>query len=106
MTVGVRLGGRAAGTPNKRTSELLNMLSERFPDYHPVLAMAEIANDTSVAVDIRLDCHKQIAPYVVPKLKAIEVSGVDGEPLELVPAISIAEAARAIDFLMASVARG
>ena len=95
-----RIGGRQKGTPNRRTSELLDSIAEKYPGYCPVLSMIELAIDPSTPIDVKLDCHKQIAPYLRPKLKSIEVSGLDGEPLELMPTMSLNEAARYIDYLM------
>jgi hypothetical protein len=60
---------------NKEKKELKEMMAERFPDYHPVIAMAEIANDELNDVDIRLTAHKEVSKYVAPQLKAIEISG-------------------------------
>ncbi len=44
MAKGIRTGGRKKGTPNNERKELSEMLSEKYPGYHPVMAMAEMAN--------------------------------------------------------------
>ena len=72
---GERRGGRKKGIPNKDKRELIDMIQERFPGYHPVLAMAEIANDLDNDKKLRFDATKEVAQYVVPKRKAVEVSG-------------------------------
>lgn len=59
------------------------MLSERFPDYHPVMAMAEIANDPAVELDVRFQAHKEVAQYIEPKRKAVEHTGSEGGPVRL-----------------------
>jgi hypothetical protein len=77
---GNKTGGRQKGTPNKAKQALLEAIQQRFPDYHPVLAMADIANDMDLPVDLRFSAHKEIAQYVEPKRKAIEASvKLDGE---------------------------
>lgn len=83
MALGRKTGGRQKGTPNKEKAGLLAMLSERFPGYHPVMAMAEIANDPAVELDTRFQAHKEVAQYVEPKRKAIEHSGTDGGPVRM-----------------------
>lgn len=70
--------GRKKGTPNKRTQEVLDLLEEKFPDYNPIVAMAEIANDEELPIDMRMSAHKEVAQYVAPKRKAIEHSGNAG----------------------------
>ena len=42
---GEHRGGRKKGTPNQDKQELIDMIQEKFPNYHPLLALAEIAND-------------------------------------------------------------
>jgi hypothetical protein len=73
--------GRKKGVTGKKNAEILAIIQDRFPDYHPLLAMAEIANDESVDQSMRFMAHKEVAQYVAPKLKAIEHSGgVDVTP--------------------------
>jgi len=71
--------GSRAGIPNKNKQALLKILQDKYPDYHPVLELAGIANDEDNDVSIRLNAHKEVAQYIVPKLKAIELSGKDGK---------------------------
>ena len=75
---------------------LLKMLQDRHPEYHPLLAMAELAHDKNVEDGIKLNCHKEIAKYILPQLKAIEHRGTvkaDFGTLRVIPAevIAIAE---------------
>ena len=96
MAAGRKTGGRKKGTPNKDKAELLELIRDVVGDqnYHPVVAMALIANDNStktvvkgykdgepVAIEVpkydlelRAQMHKEVAQYVAPKLKAIEHS--------------------------------
>jgi hypothetical protein len=70
-----------AGSPNKNKQGLLARLRREFPGYHPVVEMARIANDLNNDVQLRGQMHSNVAKYVTPALKAIEVSGPDGENL-------------------------
>lgn len=71
---GRKTGGRQKGTPNKNKQALLEAIQEKYPGYHPVLAMASIANDESLPLDVRFGAHKEVAQYVTPKLKAVEMT--------------------------------
>lgn len=53
---------------------MLALIRTRFPAYHPVLAIAEMANDAEIEDDrLKLDCHKTLLKHVSPELKSIEV---------------------------------
>lgn len=83
--------GRKKGTPNKDKTELLALVRDAVGnnDYHPVVAMALVAHDTStkrvkdpytkkyrtqpkVPLELRCRMHQEVARYVAPQLKAIE----------------------------------
>ena len=66
---------RPTGVPNKNKQALIKLLQARYPGYHPVMEMADIANDKENPVELRANMHKEIAMYVEPKRKSIEVSG-------------------------------
>jgi len=63
---------RPKGVPNKPKQALLRRLELMFPDYHPVVEMARIANDPANDLPTRFNAHKEVAQYVTPKLKAID----------------------------------
>ncbi len=67
--------GRPKGSPNKPKRALLRMLEEQFPGWHPVTQLAEIANNVENDLRTRMDAAKEVAQYVTPKLKAIEIQG-------------------------------
>ena len=86
---GERRGGRQKGTANKDKQELIDMIQDKYPDYHPLLAMAKIANTDikrCVGVDedgaaimvtdenIKLQASKEVCKYIVPQLKSIDHS--------------------------------
>ena len=72
MAKGFKTGGRTKGTPNRDKQALRELLSSLYPDYDPILAMVEMANDEALEPSMRLDCHKTIANYIHPKMRSIE----------------------------------
>ena len=66
---------RPAGLPNKNKQALIKLLQDKYPDYHPVLSMADIANDETNDLPTRFNAHREVAQYVTPKLKAVEHTG-------------------------------
>lgn len=86
---GVRLGGRAKGTPNKATDET-RALIERTLGASPLEKMARLASDLldgtredakANEIAARLLCA--LAEYCAPKRKAIELSGPHGAPVPI-----------------------
>ncbi len=73
MAIGKKTGGRVAGKPNKDKEELKQLMAKKHPNYNPVIALADIANDDSNDVNIRLQAHKEVAKYIEPQLKSSEV---------------------------------
>ncbi len=71
-----RHGGRQKGTRNKRTLAVIDRLEVMGCD--PIAGMARIAMDESADLGIRAQMYKELAQYVAPKRKAIEVTGEDG----------------------------
>ena len=75
---------RPKGVPNKPKRALLRLLQEKYPGYHPVLKMAEIANSPNTEIALQAQMHKEIARYVEPVLQAVAVSQDDeGGPLQV-----------------------
>ena len=54
---------------------LLALLNEKYPGYHPILSLADIAHNPDVALDYDLQAkiHMNILNYVAPKLQAQEI---------------------------------
>lgn len=67
--------GRAKGTPNKNKGKLLRSIQNEFPEYDPLLELVKIAHDSESTPSEKIACHKEVAQYVNPKLKAVEHSG-------------------------------
>ena len=77
---GERRGGRTKGTPNKRTFAVAETLEALGCD--PIQGMARIAMDESQPMQLRATMFRELAQYVAPKRKAIEVTGEDGSPVK------------------------
>lgn len=75
-------GQTRKGVINKRSQGLLAMIQKDFPNYHPVMEMAKLANDPDASRDERFAANKEVAKYVTPVLKAIEHTGEGGGPLQ------------------------
>jgi hypothetical protein len=71
--------GRPQGSRNKRTLAVLDKLESAAPDYCPIAELAKIAQDPETPLNLRIDCHKTIASYTVPKIKPFETIGFERE---------------------------
>ena len=75
--------GRPKGSKNKRTLAILDKLG----DFHPVTELAELAQDKSLPVELRLDCLKTLLPYTAAKITPVEAvaferqNNPDSDPL-------------------------
>ena len=76
MASGRKTGGRIKGTPNKRTSELVERLEALGCD--PIEGMARIALDSSNSPELRGRMFAELAGYLYPKRRAVEVKSDDG----------------------------
>ena len=56
-----------------RSRDLLAAIQQRYPNYHPLIAIAEIAHSKEADLELQFQCHKTIAKYIEPELKAVEV---------------------------------
>jgi hypothetical protein len=86
-----KTGGRQKGGRNLRTLtrhesikmrlEMLEMELDLNPgSLDPIEGLARIAGDKNTPLDVRVDCLKNIAPYVYPKLATVSVKGDDEGP--------------------------
>jgi hypothetical protein len=94
-----KTGGRQKGVPNKATAAKVQEIAASGET--PLDYMLRIMRDDSRPVDMRIDCAKAAAPYVHPKLSAVEHTGKDGEPLIPEAELSPTELARAVAFMLA-----
>jgi hypothetical protein len=67
-----KTGGRQRGTPNKATLTLKEKLDTISCD--PLLELAEIAMNEKNPIEIRVRCLSEIALYVYPKRKPVDMS--------------------------------
>ena len=52
--------------------KMLAMIRSKYPEYHPIMAIADIAHKTEDE-KVELACHQTVARYVVPELKSIQI---------------------------------
>lgn len=75
MALGRKTGGRVRGTPNQRTQDIQLMLDQLGCD--PIEGMARIAMDVANPVEIRARMYAELAQYIAPKRKSVEIGGGD-----------------------------
>lgn len=56
-----------------RPNSILSAIQVKYPNYHPLIAIAEIAHTEGVDIELKFNCHKTIAKYIEPELKAVEI---------------------------------
>jgi hypothetical protein len=78
MALGHKTGGRAAGTPNRKTKEVKDVLESLGCD--PVEGMARIAMNAKHPPELRGRMHAELAQYLYPKRKAIHL--VEDAPVQ------------------------
>jgi len=76
-----KTGGRVKGTPNAKTKEVIDKLQAMNCD--PIEGMAKIAIQAFDEGELSLagQMYKELAQYVAPKRKAIEMTGANGTSL-------------------------
>lgn len=60
---------------SQKGSLLLAEIRRKYPNYHPIMAMVDIAHDKDASLELQFNCHKTVAKYIEPELKSIEVKG-------------------------------
>jgi hypothetical protein len=73
MAIGRRTGGRKAGTPNRKTREVAELLETL--NCNPIEGMVSIATDPRASLELRARMYAELAQYVYPKRKAVELAG-------------------------------
>ena len=66
-----KTGGRTLGTPNKKTQVLIERLEAL--DCDPIEGLVRIAQDEKISTELRVRCYAELAQYVYPKRKAVDV---------------------------------
>ena len=73
--------GRPKGSKNKRSEEMAVLIAA-IPGYiDPAEFLATVLADTTADQQVRIKCALELMPYRYPKLKQIEMSGVNGEAI-------------------------
>ena len=67
-----KTGGRVRGTPNKATDALAQKLAKLGCD--PIEGLAKIALDPETKAELKVRCLSELAQYVYPKRKAMELA--------------------------------
>src|SRR6516225_6719236 len=73
MALGHKTGGRKAGTPNRKTQEISELLESL--GHNPIEAMVRIATDPEASLELRRRMNAELVQYVYPKRKPEEVAG-------------------------------
>lgn len=77
--------GRPKGRVNKKLSDsLIERIQQKWPEFCPVLEMIEFAMDHTNTPDLRFKACSEVAQYIYPKKKAVDVSSRDGGTFEIV----------------------
>lgn len=83
MAKGYKTGGRSSGTVNKRTEDVIERLQALGRD--PIEGMAKLAMDETIDLSIRAQMYKELAQYVAPKRKAVEMQIDVDEGISMAP---------------------
>lgn len=76
---GIKTGGRAKGTPNKKTTELMELLG----DYNPIQRLIEIAQDENTSLDMQVKINLDLLPYIYPKRKSIDMNSGESPEVKI-----------------------
>ncbi len=69
MAFGCKTGGRIAGTPNRKTKEIGELLESL--GCNPIQGMAGIAMNSDASLELRARMYAELAQYLFPKRKAV-----------------------------------
>jgi hypothetical protein len=99
-----KTGGRRKGVRNKRTTELQARI--RASGMDPLAFMIAVMRNPQAPLEMRFAAAQAAAPYVHPKLSAIQHNGTDGGAMQVeVKHYTDIEAARLIGRLLSKVDR-
>ncbi len=87
-----KTGGRKKGTPNTKTAAKIAAIEAS--GLMPLDFMLQAMRDELRQFAERFEAAKASAPYVHPKLSAIEHTGKDGGPMDMVWTVNVIGSAR------------
>ena len=85
LAIGRKTGGRRKGTANRKnalTRAGVEALCATY-GYNPWEAMILMAQNPDTDDTTRFQCHKEIAQFILSKLRAVELSGDQEHPIRL-----------------------
>ena len=74
--------GRPAGSPNRPKRALHALIAEKYPNFHAVLEMVDMYHSSDDRAE-QITLLKEIAPYLAPKLKQVEMEMVNHDPIQV-----------------------
>lgn len=105
MAKGKKTGGRQRGTPNKASSKAAKRAAAiAASGLSPLEFMMNIMRDETAEFVMRFEAAKAAAPYVHPRLAAVEHTGKDGA--DLIPPMDDYELARRIGLVLQRATQG
>ena len=84
-----KTGGRQKGTGNRLTASVREYLEQC--KCNPIMAMADVLNDRKAEPALKLRAAAELARYVWPQLRSIELRTSPGAPLEIADVTSTRE---------------
>ena len=85
MAQGFKTGGRQKGTPNRVTSDMRQAIAESGET--PLDYMIRVMRDETTEPSRRDDMARAAAPYLHPRLSAVDLTSKDSSPV--IPVINI-----------------
>jgi len=79
--LGRKTGGRTAGTPNRKTREVAELL--RSLNCDPIEGMVQIAQNENCTMELRGKMFSELAQYLYPKRRATELSAEEPTKIEV-----------------------
>lgn len=58
----------------KTGEQLLSLIQDKYPGYHPIVHAADIAHDIDAPITVHMDAVKTMLKYTTPDVKSIDIS--------------------------------
>lgn len=63
--------------------QLLALIQEKYPAYHPIVHAADIAHDKELSASVHLDAVKTMLKYTTPDVKSIDIANRIGGNVDM-----------------------